>query len=301
MESLLLLLLSLLLLLIITTTTTVAAKKRRPSSRRPPVRRLQYELRSVVRDGVCLSLPSATAASSIDSNATSVRLGPVPGNLHEWHFSFSGVAGSPYEGGIYHGRFILPNDYPIRAPRVQLLTPNGRFKCGQDICLSASAYHQESWSTHWSLHKLVLALRMHMVTRATEIGGIERSPTLRRALAAESRRFRCPRCSTDHAELVASNALADLWVPPPLGAAGEKEEEEKAAVVIKEEEEEEEEEEQQKKDTVKECSEELMECSEENCLVEREAADCSSNNDDNDGEGSDNEDPIIKFGHDRQQ
>ena len=52
---------------------------------------------------------------------------------------------------------------------------------------------------------------------------------------------------------------------------------------------------------MKECSEELMECSEENCLVEREAADCSSNNDDNDGEGSDNEDPIIKFGHDRQQ
>lgn len=137
--------------------------------------RVAHEWRQVRKEGCGLqqrgSGPKANAQTEEASNATAVRLAPLHQDMHEWHFSFSGVLGSPYEGGVYHGRFLLSEGYPRLAPRVQMLTPSGRFKCRTDLCLSASSYHQESWSTHWSLHKLATALRLHMLTRAHEIGG----------------------------------------------------------------------------------------------------------------------------------
>lgn len=30
--------------------------------------------------------------------------------------------GSPFEGGVYHGRIVLPNNYPIGAPDFYFLT-----------------------------------------------------------------------------------------------------------------------------------------------------------------------------------
>ena len=139
------------------------AKASRASSSRV---RLLHEFRAVQRDGIAL-----TTSNELPANETAIRLAPLPKNLLEWHFTFTGVPGSEYEGGIYHGRFICPKDYPRRAPRVQMLTPSGRFLTFTDICLSASSYHQETWSTHWSLSKLVTALRLHMLTQANEIGG----------------------------------------------------------------------------------------------------------------------------------
>lgn len=67
-----------------------------------------------------------------------VRLGPLPENLLEWHFSFTGPENSTYQHGVYHGRILLSKHYPHKAPRIQLLTPNGRFHVKTDICLSAS-------------------------------------------------------------------------------------------------------------------------------------------------------------------
>lgn len=137
--------------------------------------RIAHEWRQVIKEGCDLppngDTPKASEKSEDASNSTAVRLAPLPHDTQEWHFSFSGVPGSPYEGGIYHGRFLLPQGYPRLAPRVQMLTPSGRFACRSDICLSASNYHQDSWSTHWSLHKLTAALRLHMLTRPHEIGG----------------------------------------------------------------------------------------------------------------------------------
>ena len=124
----------------------------RPST---TLRRLQHECKNILHENCSLFV---APTSLCPTNSTAVRLAPLPNNMHEWHFSFSGVPGSPYEGGIYHGRFLLPTDYPMRGPRVQLMTPNGRFATYKDICLSASSFHQESWSTHWTLHKLVAVL-----------------------------------------------------------------------------------------------------------------------------------------------
>jgi ubiquitin-conjugating enzyme E2 J1 len=42
-------------------------------------------------------------------------------NLHEWYFTVKGPPDSDYAGGLYHGKIILPNDYPLRAPDLLFL------------------------------------------------------------------------------------------------------------------------------------------------------------------------------------
>jgi len=117
-----------------------------------------------------------------------ICMGPLGSNLFVWHFSILGVEGSPYEGGIYHGRLIIPPQYPSRPPRVQVWTPSGRFVPMADICLSASAYHPESWNpSAWNLRTIIESLRLHFLTPANEIGGMSASLEDRQEHARKSR------------------------------------------------------------------------------------------------------------------
>jgi len=43
-------------------------------------------------------------------------------NIFEWHFTIRGPEATPYEGGLYHGRIILPPEYPMKPPSIILLT-----------------------------------------------------------------------------------------------------------------------------------------------------------------------------------
>jgi len=138
------------------------------------------------------------------SNANDyVRIGPFGKNLLRWHFSVLGPSNSPYHGGIYHGRVLLPKNYPGSPPRVQMLTPSGRFLPGADICLSASSYHPETWTPRWTVLSLVDALRLRMLTEASEIGGMVASSERRRECAEASRGWRSAGV-VDHGRMVAN-------------------------------------------------------------------------------------------------
>ena len=114
---------------------------------------------------------------SNDQQANNILcLGPIQTNLRQWHFSFRGAGEGVYSRGIYHGQIILPKDYPLSPPSVQMWTPSGRFIPRKDICLSASNYHPETWTPRWSIHGIVNALRLHMLQSPNEIGGIESTP-----------------------------------------------------------------------------------------------------------------------------
>ena len=41
---------------------------------------------------------------------------PLESNIFEWHFTLKGVEGSEYEGGLYHGKVLLPDEYPMKGP-----------------------------------------------------------------------------------------------------------------------------------------------------------------------------------------
>lgn len=49
-------------------------------------------------------------------------------NLFEWHFSVRGPPDSEFDGGVYHGRIVLPPEYPMKPPSIILLTVSG--SCG---------------------------------------------------------------------------------------------------------------------------------------------------------------------------
>ncbi|XP_050026417.1 ubiquitin-conjugating enzyme E2 J1-like [Dermacentor andersoni] len=120
---------------------------------------------------------------------------PLDDNLFEWHFTVRGPPESEFEGGIYHGRVILPPDYPMKPPSIILLTPNGRFETNKKICLSISGHHPESWQPSWSLRTALLAIIGFMPTHGSgAIGSLDYSPQERKQLAKKSQTWSCPNC-----------------------------------------------------------------------------------------------------------
>ncbi|KAL7507414.1 hypothetical protein ACHAXN_004604 [Cyclotella atomus] len=168
------------------------------------LRRIKREWKDAVKMGIAYDWANMKTIRRKENTSQSnyVRLGPFGKNLLRWHFSVMGPANSVYENGIYHGRVLLPKDYPGAPPRVQMLTPSGRFVCGEDICLSASNYHPETWSPRWTVLSLVDALRIHMLTTANEIGGVNSSDDKRRSYAESSRSWFIPGVA-DHRQMVA--------------------------------------------------------------------------------------------------
>ena len=108
----------------------------------------------------CASVPKAESSSCIFR---------AQDNIFEWHFVVRGAADSEFEvrgllgttgqsnkvpaglqhlclvrnfehrkgalrqGGLYHGRILLPPEYPFKPPSFLMLTPNGRFETGQKV------------------------------------------------------------------------------------------------------------------------------------------------------------------------
>ncbi|KAL0253134.1 hypothetical protein SLS55_010585 [Diplodia seriata] len=121
---------------------------------------------------------------------------PLEDNLFEWHFTLRGPpAPSPYAGGLYHGRIILPAQYPLRPPSFRFVTPTGRFEVNREICLSISGHHEESWQPAWGIRTALVAIRSFMDTDAKgQVGGIDSTDATRRAMARESGAHRCAAC-----------------------------------------------------------------------------------------------------------
>lgn len=116
-------------------------------------------------------------------------------NIFEWHFTVRGPSGTPFEGGVYHGRILLPAEYPFKPPNIVWLTPNGRFDVGTKICLTISAHHPEHWQPSWSIRTALVALIGFLPTPGEgALGALDYSADERRALARKSVHFCCPKC-----------------------------------------------------------------------------------------------------------
>jgi len=118
-------------------------------------------------------------------------------NLFDWHFTIAGPpAPSPYANGIYHGRIVLPPQYPLRPPSFRFLTPSGRFEVNREICLSISGHHEETWQPAWGIRTALTAIRSFMDGGAKgQIGGLDATDDVRRMWAEKSRSWRCEVCT----------------------------------------------------------------------------------------------------------
>jgi len=59
-----------------------------------------------------------------------------------------GSKGTPYEGGVYHGKLLFPKEYPLKPPGVMMLTPSGRFQPNRRLCLSMSDFHPGAYCVY---------------------------------------------------------------------------------------------------------------------------------------------------------
>ncbi|CAH8538628.1 unnamed protein product [Schistosoma turkestanicum] len=124
---------------------------------------------------------------------------PLEDNLFEWHFTIRGPEDSDFQGGVYHGRILLPSEYPMKPPNIVLLTPNGRFEIHRKICLSISGYHPESWRPSWSIRTALLALIGFMPTHGVgAIGSLNQPKEERQLLARKSQSYVCSICGPIH-------------------------------------------------------------------------------------------------------
>lgn len=128
---------------------------------------------------------------------------PLEDNIFEWHFTIRGPADTDFDGGIYHGRILLPHEYPMKPPSIILLTNNGRFKVNEKICLSISGHHPETWLPSWSIRTALLALIGFMPTMGEgAIGSLDYTTEERKFLAKKSISYSCSVCKIDNATVL---------------------------------------------------------------------------------------------------
>ncbi|KAA8497698.1 Ubiquitin-conjugating enzyme E2 J1 [Porphyridium purpureum] len=154
---------------------------------------------------------------------------PLENDLFEWHFTVKGPPDTAFQGGLYHGRIILPAEYPMKAPEIVLLTPNGRFEVGTRICLSITSHHQETWQPSWGIRTILTALIGFMPSKAEGLGSLNFPAEDRRALAAKSIAFQCPICGCKVKELFEDAPAASCTAAGAVHENGGKEAAESAS------------------------------------------------------------------------
>lgn len=128
---------------------------------------------------------------------------PLEDNLYEWHFTIRGTPETEFASGVYHGRIMLPTEYPMKPPSIVLLTPNGRFEVNKKICLSISGHHPESWQPSWSIRTALMAIIGFLPTPGKgAIGALDYPPEERKKLARKSRDWKCHTCETENHKLL---------------------------------------------------------------------------------------------------
>jgi ubiquitin-conjugating enzyme E2 J1 len=128
---------------------------------------------------------------------------PLDDNIFEWHFTLRGPPGTEFERGYYHGRILLPVEYPFRPPDVMILTPNGRFELNKKICLTFTGFHEEMWQPAWGVRTALIGVQAFMGARAEAavgVGSLDFPTEERERLAGLSADWHCPVCQKSNKE-----------------------------------------------------------------------------------------------------
>jgi ubiquitin-protein ligase len=78
-------------------------------------------------------------------------------NLFEWRATIMGPEGSPYHGGIFNLKIILPVDYPFKAPKITFVTKiyHCNVNSSGSICLDIL---KDNWSPALTINKALLSI-----------------------------------------------------------------------------------------------------------------------------------------------
>lgn len=101
-------------------------------------------------------LKSCTQQSHKDIGV--LELLPDESNMYEWVAILEGPSETPYHGGRFRVKFVVPPTYPMAPPQASFVTtifhPNVHFKTGE-ICLDIL---KNAWSPAWTLLSVCQAI-----------------------------------------------------------------------------------------------------------------------------------------------
>jgi len=116
----------------IMSTTKVASLKQNWNAKTPSVKRILQEVKELTKQVEDLLKergeaeasgstsggegPATSSGKDASSDGVVVVAEALEENIFEWHFAIGGQVGSEFEGGIYHGRILLPPEYPFKPP-----------------------------------------------------------------------------------------------------------------------------------------------------------------------------------------
>ena len=127
---------------------------------------------------------------------------PIENDLFDWHFTIKGPSATVYSEGLYHGRLILPLNYPLKPPKFLMYNQSGRFEVGREICMSNTSFHPDEWQPAWTIRTMLEGL-ISFFPEETEgaVGALKASDDTRRALALGSWNWSCANCGR----------IAEIW------------------------------------------------------------------------------------------
>ena len=114
-----------------------------------------------------------------------------PANLRNVYFLVQGPPDTPYVGGRYVVRLELAQDYPFSAPKIFMLTPNGRFLPDRSICMDGiTSHHPSSFSCILTFDSILASVVSFWCSSFEgEMGGMMTLASEKRRLAGLSCQF----------------------------------------------------------------------------------------------------------------
>uniref|UniRef100_A0A0K0FQI8 Ubiquitin-conjugating enzyme E2 J1 (inferred by orthology to a human protein) n=1 Tax=Strongyloides venezuelensis TaxID=75913 RepID=A0A0K0FQI8_STRVS len=117
-------------------------------------------------------------------------------NIFDIHFTFIGKE-REYLNGLYHGRMMLPKDYPMRPPDFWMISESGRFQTGTKICMSNTSFHPDQWSPSWGIRTAILGMISLFYEESDgAVGSIKKNDKLRKHHAIISPVYECKKCQS---------------------------------------------------------------------------------------------------------
>lgn len=109
-------------------------------------------------------------------------------DILSWYFIVHDLQDTPFEGGMYFGKILLNEQYPLKPPNFIFLTPNGRFETNKKICTTFSAYHEETYTSTWNIMTMMEGMISFMtdINPDKGVGSITTSDDCKKKLAKSS-------------------------------------------------------------------------------------------------------------------
>ena len=78
-------------------------------------------------------------------------------NLYKWHATIIGPSSSPYSGGIFNLSIDIPDNYPLKPPKIKFVTPilHPNINSTGSICLDIL---NKNWSPVLKVSKVLLSI-----------------------------------------------------------------------------------------------------------------------------------------------